>query len=883
MQLAGGVDAIPQIVVIGSSAGGIDALSTIVSMLPADMPAPVLVAQHLSPNRPSHLAEILQRQTKLAVESVDGPAELRNGTIYVLPAGNGAQFTDHEIRLVERERRGPTPSIDHLFASAAGVFGEGLVAVILTGTGSDGAVGAREVKLAGGTVVVQNPETASYPGMPNALAPTAVDIVAELEAIGPLLHELVTGAHIPGRPNDERLLGIFLDELRERSGIDFSTYKRATILRRLQRRMAATGTSKLRSYIEHVHANPEEYQRLASSFLIKVTQFFRDRDLFQYLRETIVPELIADAREREMELRIWSAGCATGEEAYSLAMLVVDGLGDAADQFNVRIFATDVDGEAIAFARRGIYPAASIAELPADLVERHFVRVGDGYEVRKRIRAITVFGQHDLGQRAPFPRVDLALCRNVLIYFTSELQKRALQLFAFSLRDGGYLVLGKAESTTPLPDYFVLSQPKLKIYRRQGDRVLIPTSRIRDSAPIPIRPAGLRRGRGAENVFARAGGERDSTVADRADSLLLGLPVGIIVVDRHYDIQSINTAARRMLGVHGPAIGEDLIHLVPESIAAETRRTIDAAFRGELGGATSEISAAGPQGTQERSILISAHPMLADVESGPNDSVVVVTSDVTATVASRHDLEIKIAANAADRARLVDRAKDVAESHAELFDANQQLTVLNAELQSANEELLVANEEVQAATEEIETLNEELQATNEELETLNEELQATVEELNTTNDDLQARSVELQETALRLDRLNLESNAGWSRLSRVADVLDEGIALFGPDAGPAVTNAGYREAFDGKVEILDDAGQPVPPERSPAVRSARGEAFEERVQVRKGRRRLGTFDVRSAPLGPEDRGYTLLVVRRVGNPERDSAVSPAPRSSAEKR
>lgn len=880
MEVAGGVDAIPQIVVIGSSAGGIDALSTIVSMLPADMPAPVLVAQHLSPNRPSHLAEILQRQTKLAVESVDGPAELKNGTIYVLPAGNGAQFTDHEIRLVERERRGPTPSIDHLFASAAGVFGEGLVAVILTGTGSDGAVGAREVKLAGGTVVVQNPETASYPGMPNALAPTAVDIVAELEAIGPLLHELVTGAHIPGRPDDEHLLGIFLDELRERSGIDFNTYKRATILRRLQRRMAATGTSKLRSYINHVHANPDEYQRLASSFLIKVTQFFRDRDLFQYLRETIVPQLIADAREREMELRIWSAGCATGEEAYSLAMLVVDGLGHATDQFNVRIFATDVDGEAIAFARRGIYPAASVADLPADLVERHFLRVGDGYEVRKRIRAITVFGQHDLGQRAPFPRVDLALCRNVLIYFTSELQKRALQLFAFSLRDGGYLVLGKAESTTPLPDYFVLSQPKLKIYRRQGDRVLIPTARIRDSAPIPIRPAALRRASWAETAFMRG---RDATVADRADSLLLGLPVGIIVVDRHYDIGSINTAARRMLGVHGPAIGEDLIHLVPESVATETRRAIDTAFRGELGGATAEISAAGPQGTLERSILISAHPMLADVESGPNDSVVVVTSDVTAAVASRHDLEIKIAANAADRARMVDRAKDVAESHAELFDANQQLTVVNAELRSANEELLVANEEVQAATEEIETLNEELQATNEELETLNEELQATVEELNTTNDDLQARSVELQETALRLDRLNQEANAGWSRLSRVADMLDEGIALFGPDAGPAVTNTGYRETFGGNVEILDDAGAPVPPERSPAVRAARGEAFEERVQVRKGRRRLGTFDVRSAPLGPEDRGYTLLVVRRAGKPALASSASPAPRSAAKTR
>ncbi|HET7473902.1 MAG TPA: CheR family methyltransferase [Candidatus Limnocylindrales bacterium] len=441
--------AVSQLVIIGSSAGGIDALSAVARTLPPEMPAPILIAQHLDPRRPSHLTEILRRHTSLRVETVEDRAPLEASTIFVMPPGRHAEITDHEIRLVDVGHRGPRPSIDLLFSSAAQVFGEGLIAVILTGTGHDGAAGARDVKSLGGTVVIQNPDTASYPGMPLALAPTSIDIVAELDTIGPLLHDLATGVHEPSRPDEERLLRGFLDQLRDRSGIDFGSYKRATILRRLQRRMVATGQTKLRDYIRHVQANPDEYQRLTASFLIKVTEFFRDTDLFDQLRDTVIPQLIAEARERDNELRVWSAGCATGEEAYSLAILVADALGDELDAFNVRIFATDVDGDAITFARHGVYAEQTLAGLPHDLVGRHFTKVADGYEVKKRIRAITVFGQHDLGQRAPFPRVDLALCRNVLIYFTTELQKRALQLFAFSLRDGGFLVLGKAESATP--------------------------------------------------------------------------------------------------------------------------------------------------------------------------------------------------------------------------------------------------------------------------------------------------------------------------------------------------------------------------------------------------------------------------------------------------
>src|SRR3954447_3685806 len=245
-------DAISQLVVIGSSAGGIDALSTIARTLPADLPAPILVAQHLDPRRPSHLTDILRRQTSLRVETVEDHARLEAGTILVLPPGRQAEITDHEVRLSDTTERGPRPSIDVLFSSAAQVFGEGVIAVILTGTGHDGAAGARDVKAMGGTVVVQNPETASYPGMPLSLAPTSIDIVAELEAIGGLIHELLTGVREPDKPDDERLLRAFLDQLRDRSGIDFAGYKRATILRRLQRRMVATSNPKLRSYVRYV-------------------------------------------------------------------------------------------------------------------------------------------------------------------------------------------------------------------------------------------------------------------------------------------------------------------------------------------------------------------------------------------------------------------------------------------------------------------------------------------------------------------------------------------------------------------------------------------------------------------------------------------------------
>ena len=362
-----------RLVVVGSSAGGVDALLTFVATLPSDFPAPIVVAQHLDPRRQSHLGEILSNRSMLPVRTVSGDQPLEPGIVYVIAADRDVEISDHALTVTAQTGPSPSPrpSVDRLLATAARTFADELVAVILTGTGSDGATGAQAVKAHGGTVIVQNPDTATFPGMPLAVPSSAIDIVADLEAIGPLLGDLVSGAYSVPATGDDEDLHAFLDRVRERTGLDFSAYKRATIVRRLQRRMAAAGAATLPDYRRYMERHPEELQRLVASFLIKVTEFFRDPELFTYLRDRVLPGLVSEARERG-ELRIWSAGCATGEEAYTLAMLVSDLIGEDAEELPVRIFATDIASDAVEFARRGVYTQAALQGLPPDLAERHF-------------------------------------------------------------------------------------------------------------------------------------------------------------------------------------------------------------------------------------------------------------------------------------------------------------------------------------------------------------------------------------------------------------------------------------------------------------------------------------------------------------------------------
>ncbi len=731
----------PFLVVTGSSAGGIDALTSFVSHLPEGFNIPIVVAQHLAPQHHSHLAEILAQRTSLRIQTIADDADVEPGVIYVVPPNHDVEVIDSVATTRLQLNAGPKPSVDRLFQSAAALYGDRLIAIILSGLGSDGARGARAVKKAGGTIIVQDAQSAGYASMPLSIPTMLVDLVAPPEAMGQLVLDLVGSSDVPAGAGDRNMLRALLVQLRERSGIDFSQYKTPTIMRRLSRLMVSNGVNSIGEYVDHLHRNPDGYQRLVNAFLIKVTDFFRDTALFDALRDQILPKLMLAAREEGRPLRIWSAGTSTGEEAYSIAILCAELARDEKLAVEVRVFATDVDEQAIAVARRGVYSADSLRELPEELVARYFTAHDDRFEVSKYIRNMTVFGQHDLGQRAPFPRIDLVLCRNVLIYFTKELQARALQLFAFALRHGGYLVLGKAESTTPLPNLFKPLNSGLKIFERDGERVLLPPSRLKDT--VSTNPPAFLAGASREVRSMYNGSELlRAPSLDVMTTYVNASVVGVVIVDRDYDVIAINSAARSMLQIHGIGIGSDLIHLLPAT-GMKLRSMIDATLLGESVD-PAVLLVKDPVTGIDRWLQV--HCSTQRVPSAHGNTVGIVIVDVTRYERKLVDIESEERRLRSEMEGQVSRAEELSSRIKTLLSANEELTATNGELRTYNEQLLINAEEAASSNEEIETLNEEMQATNEELETLNEELQATVEELNTTNDELEARSSELEQT-----------------------------------------------------------------------------------------------------------------------------------------
>jgi two-component system CheB/CheR fusion protein len=837
-----------QLVVIGSSAGGIEALSRVVASLPADFPAPIVIAQHLDPRRPSHLHEILARHATLPVRVVEEREALEDGVIFVVPSNRIVDLSQGDLRLRPAKAGAVAPSIDVLFESAAGVFGPGLIAVILTGSGSDGSSGAWHVKQAGGAVVIENPATAMFPSMPSSIPPSLVDATADLDSIGSIVCDLLAAGNPPADARDHDELRELLQRIHERSGIDFGSYKPATIQRRLRGRMSATARPTLAEYAAYLESNPEEYARLVNSFLIKVTEFFRDPKVFDYLREHVLPELIAEARRDRRELRIWSAGCSTGEEAYSAAIIVAQALGDELPWPEVRIFATDIDHDAIVFARRGVYPAASLKGLPAGARDRYFAKLDGGYEVTKRLRAMMVFGEHDLGERAPFPRIDLLLCRNVLIYFAAPMQRVALETFAFSLRPGGRLALGTSESVMTLPEPFEQENARLRVYRRLPGSYAIP----------PMRPAVLRPRKGQESQLDQAirvthrDVRREVESSASADNLLLNLTVGVVVVDPRYYILRINSAARQMLGIHGTAYDQDFIHLAEALPANAIRAAIDSALTGKTNSAVFEVEPADAASETAHFVEATVRPYRLD--SRAIEGVIVELTDVTRLEQERR----------AD-ARTKHRLEKAVATNARLLRANEELTALVAELRTGNEAMLLASEDAQATREEVETVNEEFQATNEELETLNEELTASVEELRVANEDLATRTEELSVQAVELEQQRLSLQEEHDRLRSILASLGDAIVAVDHEGRVVVTNDAYDRLFggaDAEIEPEDAAGLPLPPAERPQQRAARGERFRMEFAVTRpdGSRRW--FEAVAEPLTAGDRTWGgVLAIR----------------------
>ena len=775
------------LVVVGSSAGGVGALSTLVSTLNKNFPAPIVLAQHLDPQRPSHLGTILQRRSNLpiVVVSENPPTPLESGKIYVVPANRHVTISDGHVLLEGDHADRPKPSVDRLLSSAAASYGEHLIAVILTGSGSDGAAGAVDVKNAGGVVIVQNPQTAAYPSMPLSLPPTAVDHVAEMELIGPLLYDILQGVNLQPVEKAEDPLRELLVTISAQTNIDFRYYKSSTIHRRVARRMGITHNPTISDYEEYIRLNPGEIQELVKALLIKVTGFFRDSEAFDFLKKDILPELIARGQANERNLRLWSAGCATGEEAYSMALLLADLLGPIFPEWNIKIFATDLAEDAIAFARRGLYPENVLSELPDHYKARFFERVDHGYRIAKILRQIVIFGQQDISRGVPFPRIDLVSCRNLLIYLKPELQQVVLDLFAYSLRlSRGYLFLGKAETTRPTKANFELVNKKWKIYRCLGGPLELPLP----DAPVTNR-SGPNIGRESRwrpqlGNFPLASpldlthAELEITQLRRMNETMLRYTsVAVVIIDRSYRILTINAAARRLFAIRETAYDQDFLHTVRGMPYHEVRTSIDRAYSENSMMLLEEIELDHAEGSG-RYINFSVMPM--QVEQGAPPLAVISATDVTEQV----QLKKKLEAMQREQAEIITELSEVSRRYSTM---NKEMQDANEELQAANEELMLTQEELQATNEEFETTNEELQATNEELETNNEELQATNEELQTTNDELTARTLELQEYTRQHQEAQFHLSSLLERFPHYVMILDSG------DFTIKTLNPGYKQ------------------------------------------------------------------------------------------
>ncbi len=703
---------------IGASAGGLEALSTLLPNLPCDLGLTYVVVQHLSPTYRSMLAQLLGRETSMTVKDVeDGGAPAPN-TVYITPANRNLLIQDGRFRLIEPAREAlPKPSINLFFASLAAQMNDSAIGIILSGTGSDGASGIHAIKAAGGFTFAQEPTTAKYHGMPRAAIDTgSVDWILPPEQIGQeitLIARTQGAVPLEQKPEAEpATLKKLLSKVRQHTRIDFSGYKEATLWRRIGRRMATNHVVDLDEYLQLIAERPEELEKLAKDILISVTAFFRDKEAFASL-SAVVSRIVADKQPGE-EIRVWVPGCATGEEAYSIAILFAEHLDSQIDQYRVQIFATDIDLDAMAMARRAFFPASSLTDLDPQQVRRYFVAHGDRYELAKPLRELVIFARQDLAQDPPFLRLDLISCRNVLIYFRSELQARILSVFQYGLRPGGYLFLGRSESVFHQEALFEVVDKEARLYRRRRGGQKLPFL-TEPRFPPPTEP---------RKIGGRPPKDLHEMLLEQAVRLFL--PVSL-VVDGQLQIKHIHGDVSRYLTIPSGKPSFDLLSLIRPELRTDIQTLIFQSGRKQTSIQGRPRSLEGePPATPP--VCVSVHPLL---EEGAEKRFLVCFEPAPAPPRGRS------------------RKSEPADDHTRK-ELEDELAATREHLQTLVQELETSNEEMQALNEEVQASNEELQSSNEELEASNEELQSTNEELTTLNEELQVKTSELEEANAEL-------------------------------------------------------------------------------------------------------------------------------------
>ncbi len=755
--------------------------------MPVDSGLAFVVIQHLDPTHKSILNEILGRYTSMKVTEVTESVSVQENQVYIIPPNKDLAILNGRLYTVEpTNRRGFRQPVDFFFRCLAQEFKERAIGIVFSGTGSEGGMGTRAIKGEGGMVMVQDPETAKYDGMPkSAIATGLADFILPPEKMPQQLLAYIRHAPASSRARDQisreddDSLDKVLVLVRLKTGHDFSYYKRNTIVRRVERRMAVHQVPSMADYLRFLQNQPSEVAILFKELLINVTNFFRDPGAFDALKEIVLPKLFETEYH---DVRIWVPACSSGEEAYSLAMLVKDYADETGRSAHIQIFATDIDEEAVETARAGLYPAGIAVDISPERLEKYFTLEENQFRIKREVRDMVVFALQNAISDPPFSRLDLVACRNLLIYMNTDLQKKLIRLFHYALKPGGFLFLGSSESIGASSDLFSVLDRKWKIHVRKeydtGNAINLYGPHVPDFA-----------------VTTREVAHRKTVFRDLAETSLLEnfATSGALIDDKDNVVYFYGSASKFLL----PASGEaslNILKMVREELRFQLANSIRVAQTEKRNVYRPGIKFKGESRTEAVDLIVRPVSHLSQ------DNLLLVLFQETPEVTPTRD-------------------EDLFESEAQPTEGLTRVQQLEQELSSAKEYLQTTIEELETANEELKSMNEELQSTNEELQSTNEELETSKEEQQSINEELITVNSELQQRVEELSKVNDDMNnlLSSTQLGTVFLDTDLNIERFTPDAteiinlipsdvgrpiGHIVTNLAYDNLVDDCREVL---------------------------------------------------------------------------------
>jgi len=707
------------IIAIGASAGGMEEINTFFDHTPLDGVAYVII-QHLSSDFKSRMVELLTRHSKLVVAEAKDGIKVKSNMVYLIPNDKYMTIQDSKLHLTDKEKGyAPHLTINSFFNSLAADCGKKAIGVILSGLGADGSEGVRAIKKSGGMVIARNPETSEFASMPShAIATGLVDFVLEPELMPNAIEDYVKyGAElIYDNKDDDKNLKAIIGLIKEKSPLDFSDYKQTTILRRTKRRAAQNNFMTLGNYLEFLKATPDEVEGLAKDFLISVTSFFRDKEAFEFIQKKVLPDILSKLVPGE-ELKMWVAGCATGEEVYSLAILIAEQLKGKLKDTVVKIFATDIDSVALVQAGRGVYNTAITKDVSTERLERYFSKEGNNYKVKPEIRKMVIFAQHDLVKNPPYCNMHLISCRNLLIYMTPVLQKKIFAMLLFGLKMDGYLFLGASENPMPIIKNLEIVHKKWKIYRNLETKRVVrfdafSMPELFDIKRTPALSSLEDNSKNTNNTLAEA---VNASLVNELEQLV------VCVDENNHVVKTYGDTTKYLLQKN---FNSNLEELLPKALAIAFNSLRADALKTNKKVALSGIKI--KHGRVAVRVNLSVSPLIT--RKGELKMFMVTFGDDKSVALAKPEDKVF------DEKIYIDQytrnlEEELKELKSKLHSTYEQLDASNENMQSFNEELISANEEMQST-------NEEMQSVNEELDTINSDYQLKNKELLELNDDL---------------------------------------------------------------------------------------------------------------------------------------------------